>query len=152
VLLGVLVVELEVNLLQERLKDSNKKLNELEEMMGQHEYEDRPRGNVLDLDFLATTRRLNYISKKVGVDSVRTGSTLVTLEGLGKWKDEIISLRRDVDPAVSWFENPESESQRMIEEKLEYLRDSCRVMLLMADYEEKRVRTLIQVVRYPIPE
>jgi hypothetical protein len=41
----------------------------------------------------------------------------------------------------------------MIEEKIEELKSKCRSLLLMAEYEEKRTGTLIQVVgyQYPIP-
>ena len=39
--------------------------------------------------------------------------------------------------------------ERAVTEKIAHLKDCCRALLLMAQYEEKRTKTLIQVVRVP---
>ena len=148
---AILTAEIEMDLCNARLKKSDRGLNELEESMGQHEYENRPRGNVHELDFPATTRRLNYISKKVGVDVVRLGSTLIALELMVDWKGKI-----DNSKAVVRLQQAESatglacaiadEGSNLLDEKVAYLIHNCRVLIMMAEYEEKRARTLIQVV------
>ena len=119
--------------------------------MGQHEYENRPSGNVHELDFLATTRSLNYISKKVGVDTVRLGSTLIATDLLAKWKSKIeeIKVANGSQPSESestLADKTPNEGSNLLDEKLAYLTHNCRVLIMMAEYEEKRTRTLIQVV------
>ena len=43
----------------ERIQAADWRLNELEEMMGQHEYLNRARGDLLEMGFIATARTLN---------------------------------------------------------------------------------------------
>jgi Mg2+ and Co2+ transporter CorA len=129
----------------ERIRASEKKLSDLEETMGQHEYKDRPKGNPLNINFLATTSALNHISKRLAVDVCELGSVLIALEKISDWKKEITENREEHRKAGNAMvaEN----GYRMVEERITYLTDYCRVLGLEAEYEDKRTRSLIQVVR-----
>jgi hypothetical protein len=132
-LLPIVTSELFIVFSQERLRDVENKLKELEESMGQHEYKNRPRGNPLEIDFLATTRKLNYVSKKVGKDESRM---TCMLRILGKIRE----FKREADGADC------DEGSRIMDEKLDYLEDSCRAMFPVCTYQQKRISTLLQVV------
>jgi hypothetical protein len=108
--------------------------------MGQHEYENTPRGSPLEIDFTTTTRKLNFINKRVGVDTFNLGCVLLALETVKSWGNE--NWKRIVSK-----ENEERNSE--MKQKICNITDSCRSLLLLADYEEKRTKTLIQVVPCP---
>ena len=63
----------------------DKDINGLEEEMGQHEYSSRPLGNPLDMDFTKAMRKLNHISKRVGVDILNLGFVKLSLETTESW-------------------------------------------------------------------
>lgn len=152
-LLALLSTEQVIDSCNERINTADRKLNELEATMGQHEYDDRPKGNPLELNFLATTRALNHISRMVGVDVSRLGCVLVALEKILDWKKEIMESQirsRDADNITTTEEV--SNDFRMVDEKIAYLSGNCRVLIPRAELEEKRTRMLIQVVRSPLPK
>jgi hypothetical protein len=76
-LLALISTEQVIDTCIERLDTSDGKLNELEATMGQHEYDHRPKGNPLELDFLAMTRALNHVGRMVGADLSRLNSILI---------------------------------------------------------------------------
>ena len=116
--------------------------------MGQHEYEDRLKGNPVDIDFLSTTSALNHISKRLAVDVLRLSTMQVALEKISQWKKEIADSQNLPKQAES-IELAEEQSHgfRMIDEKIAYRTNHCRVLRLRGEYEEKRTRSLVQVVR-----
>jgi len=147
-LLALLAIEQVIDDCKERIRISNEKLGDLEEAMGQHEYEDRPKGNPLEIDFVAITSALNHTSKRLAVDVTRLGSVLIALDQISEWGKEIsesqikLSHAED-DAATKEFSN----SCCMVDEKIAYLTDRCHILRLETDYLEKRTRSLIQVVR-----
>jgi len=140
-LLPVLAIEREIERTSRRLHGSDSDINELEQLMGQHEYADRPRGNPLDLDFTAATRKLNYISKTTGVDALNLGYLMLTFETIELWNT---NKERGGEEDSKGFDIA---TCRKMKEKITWLKDSCRSLLLLAEYEDKRTKTLIQVVR-----
>lgn len=120
-------------------------VNELEELMGQHEYSDRRRGNPFELDFTAATRKLNHVSKVTGVDALNTEFMMLAFETIDAW---MINITRDGAEGTDIIGVTTCVK---MQEKIIWLTDSCRSLLLLAEYEEKRTRTLIQVVRMPYP-
>ncbi len=128
--------------------------------MGQHEYEGRPKGNPMEMDFVEETTHLNYISKRVSVDEMRVGMLLVGLKSVGGWSaapeaqdSEDEDQYEDLNSVVNGNSTTRKDKGRReivgekeIQEKIAHLRDCCRALLLMASYEEKRTKTLIQVV------
>jgi hypothetical protein len=151
--ISLLLAEEVIESCNERLGISDQKLNGLEETMSQHEYDNRPKGNPLDLDFLVTTRTLNHISKRVGVDVLRLESVVLVLEKIQQWKKQIVThsqrIHNDAEKAIVAEET--SNDFHMAEEETSFLIDPCRIYISRAQYTEKRVRTLMQVVKFPLP-
>lgn len=149
-LLPVVSSENMVDVCQERLKQTEVKLKGLEALMGQHEYKNRPQRNPLDIDFLAATRTLNYVSKKVAKDIMRLGSLIGVLQKIREFKKDI-----DRDELEESGRIPNSETvemgPRVMDEKIEYLMDNCRALVAVAEYQQKRAATLIQVVGISSP-
>jgi hypothetical protein len=83
---------------------------------------------------------LNHVSKRVGVDSIRLGAAIIALENMKSWGIEMTKQRVEKEEVAS-----------MIDEKMTYLADTCRVLQLEVEYEEKRTMALTQVVRKPSP-
>jgi hypothetical protein len=151
-LLPVYLAEPLVKASQERLSDSHQRLDELEESMGQHEYTGRPTGSPLDLDFLSTTRSLNWIGNKVGIDVLRLREMLLALQKLSLWESELnngsqVTTSSNEERSVGYANSFQSlKALPVITTRLDFAKDSCTILLLEAEYEEKRVRALIQVV------
>jgi hypothetical protein len=147
-LLALMSTEQIIDTCIERLDTSDGTLNELEATMGQHEYDHRPKGNPLELDFLATTRALNHVGRMVGADVSRLNSILIVLGKILDWGKEIIESQiryRDGENITTTEEV--TDGFCIANEKIDYLADSCRALILRGEYEEKRAQALIQVVR-----
>jgi hypothetical protein len=146
-LLPVLALQFEVQKYKNRLITSDRRINDLQDSMGQHEYGDRPLGNPLEADFVAVTRALNHVRKRISLSAQHFGNVLLAVESLEGFQKHVKKQIGEQE------EEEESEGSYMIEEKIEELKSECRSLLLMAEYEEKRTGTLIQVVgyQYPIP-
>jgi hypothetical protein len=121
-------------------------MNYLEEILGQHEYKNCPIGNPLELDLIGMTRSINFVTKQVAVDVCRLEDLLRALERIAEWKAEIDKNK--------WDANEQSPVPReryggssVVDEKIAYLKDTCRHELSGAKYQEKRISALIQVVR-----
>jgi hypothetical protein len=112
--------------------------------MGQHEYEDRPIGNPLEMDFTSATRKLNHISKRVGVDILNLGFLIKSLEAVENCYKEI---HNGVEGALKGTEEMTCQSMK---ETTAIMKDDCHSLLLLAEYEEKRMKILIQAVCFPL--
>jgi hypothetical protein len=146
-LLAFLSTEQVIDSCIERLDTSDWKLNKLEATMGQHEYDDRPHGNPLELDFLETPRALNHIIRTAGADVSRLGSILVALEKMLDWGKEIMESQTGARDGENIITTEEVHHGFCIfDEKIIYLADNCRALIFRGEYEEKRARALIQVV------
>lgn len=95
------------------------------------------------MNFTTATRKLNYISKTVGVDALNLGFVVLSLETVESWS---VDTKREGKEELKGIENVTCVGMK---EKTTWLKDSCRSLLLLADYEDKRTKTLIQVVCYP---
>jgi hypothetical protein len=146
-LLALLSSEQAIEYCNDRLSVSEKRLSELEETMGQHEYADRPKGDPLKIKFVPTTSALNHISKRLAVDVCDLRSVIIALEKISDWKKEIVENEEPPKMNNSSVAEEVSNSNRMVEEKIVYLTDYCRVLGFEAEFEEKRTRSLIQAVR-----
>ena len=113
--------------------------------MGQHDFNNRPRANPLELNFIEATRALNASSKDLAAEGMRLGSVRVAL-------DLILSSAREIGRSAE-HEPEESgavaETMARIEEIIAYLNNACQVNLLRIEYETKRAQTLIAVVSWP---
>lgn len=143
-LLPMVAIERELERTSRRIHEWDKDINGLEEEMGQHEYPSRPVGNPLDMDFTKATRKLNHISKRVGVDILNLGYVKLSLETTESW-----GLGKDCAGKESLIEIEGGADQAMKEKRI-LMREECRSLLLLADYEEKRMKILIQAVCFLI--
>jgi hypothetical protein len=66
----------------------------MERLVGQKEYRDRPRGNPLEIDFLSTTRSLDYVSKKVRTNMIRVLSMLRILKKMREFKRQLYAKNK----------------------------------------------------------
>jgi hypothetical protein len=146
-LLVLLSTEQVIDDFHERIGTSDEKLGDIEEAMGQHEDNDRLKGNPLEIDFVATTSALNHISKMLANHVSRLASVLIALERISEWKEGLVENQSDPKGAENVAAIEEiSNSICMADEKIAYLTDRCCFLRLRAEYEEKRTRSLIQVV------
>jgi hypothetical protein len=111
--------------------------------MGQHEYEGRPLGNPLEMDFTSKTRKLNYLSKRVGVDILHLGYVKFSLENVESWSKSSICGGKESDGVGEPI-------CHAMKERTTLMKEDCRSLLLLAEYEEKRMKILIQAVCFPI--
>ena len=144
-----LASELMIDFSVQRLNTYDCTMNDLEEMMGQHEYNDRPRGNPLELDFVGTTRRINHVTKRLAVDVCMLESMLLALERIEEWKRELEKQRRNDNELSPAYSAPEEidKGSSIVDEKIAYLKDTCHLQVSGAKFQEKRISALIQVVR-----
>lgn len=143
-LLPIVAIERELERTSRRIHEWDKNINDLEEEMGQHEFSSRPMGNPLDLDFTKATRKLNHISKRVGVDILNLEYVKLSLETTESW-----GLGKDYAGKEPLIEIEEEAGQAMKEKRI-HMREECLSLLLLANYEEKRMRILIQAVCFVI--
>ena len=145
-LLPVLLVEPMVSDIYRRINIHHQKLDEMQAVTGQHEYSRIPSGNPLELDFVSTTRSLNFIGNGVGIDVSRLKCILSILEQLVEWGHALKEARIGDNRAEIPSDNTQYEGDAIVTEKTAYLKDTCNVLLIEAECEEKRVQALIQVV------
>jgi hypothetical protein len=121
----------------------------LEEAMGQHNHTGRPIGNPLELDFVSTTRSLDTIGHQVAFDVVRLRELVLALEKMSICILDSIKFDATVDgkeqagdtQTGDWLQK--FEGSPMIASRLEFVKDSCTVLLLEAECEEKKAYTRI---------
>ena len=142
-LLANLVITLSINSSYERIRAADWRLNELEETMGQHEYVNRPMGDPLAIDFIATTRTLNTTSRLLGVERMRLGATILALEMIARETKrlELISIGSRHTDRTRY-----DERNRAISDLAAYQMNTCQNLILRAEYAEKRVHSQIAVV------
>jgi hypothetical protein len=141
-MIPLLLVEIVIEACQFKLRVSDEELNDLEEKAGQHEHPNRPRGDPLEMDFGATTRKINFIGKRVDLNLARLHLYQHVLEKLAEFKDDILQGSACVQGSLEVLG-----SRSEVEDKLGYLLDMCRILPVQAEYERKRVAILTQGVR-----
>jgi hypothetical protein len=91
---------------------------------------------------MAATRRLNFVGRTLGVERMRAGAMVLTLEVMRK---EMAGLRRSTSKGCDGDES-EDEASTMVEELIECHINECQNLALRAEYEEKRTQTQLAVV------
>jgi hypothetical protein len=141
-MIPLLLAEIATAACQVRLRVLDQELNDLEETAGQHEHHNRPRGDPLEMDFGATTRKINFIGKRVDLNLARLHLFQQVLEKLAEFKDDTLQGSTWVQESLEVLG-----SGSEVDDKLAYLFDTCRVLSVQAEYERKRVAILTQGVR-----
>ena len=142
-LLATLMAELSIDHSADRIQDAELKLNELEVMLGQHEYPNMQRGRASEIDdFETATTSLNFHTQWLAVQSMRLGSVLLALE-------TILFETKDIDKRRNKTVEKQSigpSTLLMMEEFIAHLSNTAKNLLLRAEYENRRIGAQIQVV------
>jgi hypothetical protein len=109
--------------------------------MGQHEYKSRPIGKPLEIDFTSVTRKLNYISKRVAVDVLNLGYLKLSIETADAWTEKMSKLETEQ------LEGIEEAACLWMKGKTTSMKEDCRSLILLAEYEEKQMKAGLQAVR-----
>jgi hypothetical protein len=141
------MAEFAIDTYVEQIETCEAEVKRLEQVMGQHEWANIPIGNPLELDYIATTRRLNFLVRTFAVESMRLDGTLLTLERLAIYIKEITMVSTECDSGINKTSQKKThEGSNEIEEKIAYLQNACQVTVVRAAWHTKRVQALLQVV------
>jgi hypothetical protein len=144
------MAEFAIDTYGQQIETCETEVRRLEQVMGQHEWDNIPIGNPLELDYIATTRRLNFLVRTLAVESMRLEGTLLTLECLAIYAKDITSGDMGSTERDSGTNKTRQikthEGSNAIEEKVAYLQNACQVNMVRAGWHTKRVQALIQVV------
>jgi hypothetical protein len=131
-LMPLLLLEKEIEWNNIEHRDIDYKMTRLEEETGQHENTYRPRGDPLAIDFTAATRKCSHAYKLSTINMGHAASLKIALKNVIAWRKEI----------AEELEGDE------LSERLDCAADQLEILQLDAEYEEKRIIVLMQVVRY----
>jgi hypothetical protein len=124
-----------INVAVQRLHKHKGKMNNLEDIIRQHEYDNRPRGNPLELDFMSTTRSINHVTKRLAVDVCVLEAMLLVLERILKWELEIKKTKCEGnEQSLNSVPGETYKWLSIINEKIAYLKDTCHHQLSGAKY------------------
>jgi hypothetical protein len=129
----------------EKLDLATKNLDHLEDLMGLHPFRNRFVGDPLKIDFVWATRTLNSISTMVGVTGMRIYAAQVVLEKWRRYSEQLNLPHMSEKPCIQHVELWQDVSAR-IEDRVEYLSDLCRNILLRKEFEQQRALTQLSVV------
>ena len=143
--LAALMAELSIDTSATIIQNAELRLNELEVMLGQHEYPNMRRGKASEIDDYETvTTSLNFHTQWLAVQSMRLGSVLLALETILL---ETREIEKDGKHSVE-KQHPGHGTLIMMEELIAYLSNSAKNLQLRAEYEKRRIGAQIQVVGY----
>lgn len=107
--------------------------------------------NPLEMDFMAATRRLNFVGRTLGVERMRTGTMILALEVIGK---EVGRLRKLTSNSTCDEKNGSEtyeDATKMVDDLITCHMNECQNLALRAEYEEKRTQTQLAVVSSSTP-
>lgn len=145
-MLPVLLTEQLVPEIYARFSIHHQNLDDLEAAAGQHEYSNLVRGDPLELDFVSSTGRLNFIGNGICIDVLRIKCTLSALAQMVEWGHVIEMQKRKGLNTATRLGNALPEDATVLTAKIAYFRDTCNVLLVEAECEEKRIRALSEAV------
>ncbi len=147
-LVAALVVELVIDACARRTDEADKSLNTLEENSGLHRYNNRRKGNPVEMDFMNAIEILHFTSRTLGLDTLRLELIWPILRQVLNDTKEITSQTIDRSRELDSNASPMaiSDGLRMIEELFGYLHSTCENQLLRAKYEASRIQTQLTVV------
>jgi hypothetical protein len=151
-ILAALVTELVVDSCAARIDLVDKDLNTLEEESGLHGYNNRRKGNPLEMDFLRAIQTLHFANRTLGVDTIRLQFILPSLIQILNETKKIASQEHDWPRGLGRAGTPVlvSDGRRMIEELVGYVKSSCENQLLRTRFQENRIQTQLTVVSNPV--
>ena len=148
--LAALAAELVIDLCAAKIDVVDGDLNALEEESGLHGYDNRPRGNPLDMGFMSAIQILHFSNRTLGIDTMRLQFIIPTLKKIRVESSKIAADQLDQSKVGGLTKDPVfiSDGLRMMEEVVDYLEDYCYNQLLRARFQENRIQTQLTVVIY----
>jgi hypothetical protein len=135
--LHVLLLEHSILSSSHRLQRVDDLLRELEQETGQHGWTDLLLGDSMKLDFTGTTRKLNFVSRSLGSEVMSLKGNLLVLE---RTKGDLGLLAAN-DSKTRCLQ----ESGLRLKESITYQMNTCQNNTLRAEFQEKKVQSLIAV-------
>lgn len=141
-LLPVLITaELIVRIQARKISTTDYRLLGVENDMGQHTWLSRPMGDPLKQDFGEKTRSLNSSSTSMGISTMRLEALLLVLRGV-EFHIQMMTKNNRAEQQINQFE----EAKEDLISNAAHLENLCQNMLLEANYQQQRAKTLITVV------
>lgn len=142
--LATQVIEVVVSSYIERIQARTYTLSELEEDTGQHEYGNLKKGDPLRIDFMATTRQLNFVARNLGSEKMHLSWIGLALKKIAKYTEDLASAKtRSLSESGM---NSDDLCLRKMEENIEYLENACKTYLFRVECLRERKDTLLQGV------
>ena len=153
-ILAALVAELVIDSVAAKIELANEDLNDLEEESGLHRYDNRRRGNPLEMDFMRAIQILHFLNRTLGLDSIRLQFIFPSLMLIMKETKKIAAQEQDQSRDLGSISAGviASDGIRMVEELVEYLKCYCKNQLLRARFQDNRIQTQLTVVSEPISD
>jgi hypothetical protein len=151
-ILAALVAELVIDSCAVKIELADGDLNILEEESGLHGYDNRRKGNPLEMDFMRAIQTLHFANRTLGLDTIRLQFILPALMQIMNETKKISAQEHDRPRGLGRTGTPMSVSngRGMIEELVGYLKNSCKNQLLRAKFQDNRVQTQLTVVSNPV--
>jgi len=144
-LLAALVAELVVDSCATKIEFVDGELNDLEEESGLHRYDNRRRGNPLEMDFMSAIQTLHFANRTLGLDTIRLQFIIPSLMQIMNETKKIAAQEHD-QSTEHGTRMLVSDGRRMIEELVEYLENYCKNQLLRAKFQDNRIQMQLTVV------
>jgi hypothetical protein len=142
--LATQVIEVVVSSYIERIQTRTYTLSELEEDTGQHEYENLEKGDPEQIDFMTMTRKLNFVARNLGSETMHLNWILLTLKKIAKYTEDLAGTKASSLSENSM--NSEYRCLRKMEEDNECLENACETYLFRVNCLRERKESLLQVV------
>jgi hypothetical protein len=151
-ILATLVAELVIDSCDGRIEDVDGVLNDLEEESGLHGYDNRRRGNPLEMDFLKAIQTLHFANRVLGLDNIRLQFTIPPLMQVIDETKEITAQEHARLRGLGKTGSPMlvSDGRGMVDDFVGYLKSYCENQLLRAKFQENRIQTQLLVVSKPV--
>jgi len=141
--LAALVAELVIDSCAAKIEHVDEDLNAIEEESGLHGYDNRPRGNPLNMDFMRAIQILQFSNRTLGLDIIRLQFIVPTLQKIAVESRKFAADQLGLETQVVF-----SDGLRMMEELVDSLENYCNNQLLRAGFQEKRIQTQLSVVSH----
>jgi hypothetical protein len=130
------------------LNTQHPKLGQLQTPAGQHKYPNVLSGDPLELDFVSSSRSLNFVSNEVAICVLRLKCVLSALDQMVEWERGFQRKSATDHRTETELYSALAEGGTITIAKIAYLKDTCNVLLFEAECEGKRVQALSQAVGF----
>jgi hypothetical protein len=148
-ILAALVAELVIDSCAAKIELADGDLDALEEESGLHGYDNRRRGNPLEMDFMRAIQVLHFANRTLGLDTIRLQFIIPSLMQIMNETKKIAAQEQDRSRRLG-IPMLVSDGRGMMEEFVGYLKNYCKNQLLRAKFQDNRIQTQLTVVSNPV--